>query len=90
MDVTPSKYGAVAVVLGWAVFGCIWKGWSFGVLLACGMLFPLSVIWFADIYVNFPSWRIRPPEPPWLLVAVAWVFLLGFPVLVVMIALTAR
>jgi hypothetical protein len=87
------KLAALLLVLAYVIAGWISAGLSFAALVAAAALLPLVLIWFPDEIDSWVrSWRqggapalhMR-PSPGWLIAAMGWVFLVGLPLLLLLL-----
>ena len=91
IQVTISKVLALLLAVGYIVAaGFSRQGLPFAGTVALGVLIPLALIWFPDEIDTWTrTWRNArlttlptSPSPPWALVAMGWVFLVGLPLFV--------
>jgi len=86
MRLTLSKIAGLAVAIGLVIVAfTLGRSWTFALTVAVGMLLPLALIWFPEFLGSLTGWGTRAPidrpSPPWLVVALGWLLLLGLPVL---------
>ena len=93
MQISISKVAALLLALGYIIAAWLsGEGWPFAVTVAVGTLIPLVLIWFPEEIDGWMRlWRrggttglqMR-PSPAWLIVIMGWVFLVGFPLFVLL------
>jgi hypothetical protein len=96
MQVTISKVAALLLAIAYMIAAAFSKeGLPFAGTVAVGVLIPLALIWFPE---EIDSWtrlgRARwfrglrmLPSPPWMLAMMGWVFLVGLPLVVLVVEL---
>jgi hypothetical protein len=91
MQITIGRLVSLALAAAYVIAGFAWqKSWAFALTVAAGTLLPLALIWFPEYLGNFTGWGTRAPidrpSPPRFVVAAGWLFLVGLPVLVFLLA----
>ena len=76
--------------IGWVLAGFAIEGWTFGLTVTGGVLLSLALIWFPEFFGRLTGWgtrvRVDRPSPPALVALLGWLFLLGLPALVLLLA----
>ena len=90
MRVTFSKIIGLAVAIGWIIVAFTLEGsWTFALTVAVGTLLPLALIWVPEFLGSLTGWGTRAPidqpSPPYLVMALGWLLLLGLPGLPVLL-----
>ncbi len=91
MAVTLSKIVALVLAAVYVVAAAVSaEGLSFAGTVAVGVLFPLALIWFPEPIGSWTRWRRYnriSPSPAWMVAMMGWVFLVGLPLFILIMAL---
>ena len=91
MHVTISKMIALAIATAYVIAGfALEKSWTFALTVAAGALLPLALIWFPDKIGKAKGYwynheYIDQESPPVLIAFAGWFFLVGLPVVLLLI-----
>jgi hypothetical protein len=91
MQVTVARVVSLAIAAAYVIAGfALEKSWTFALTVTAGMLLPLALIWFPESLGDLTGWGTRAPidrpSPPRFVAAAGWLFLLGLPVLLLLLA----
>jgi hypothetical protein len=91
MQVTVGRLVSLAIAAAYVIAGfALEKSWTFALAVAAGTLMPLALIWFPEFLGGLTGWGTRAPidrpSPPGLVAAAGWLFLLGLPVLLLLVS----
>ena len=91
MQVTVGRLVSLAIAAAYVIAGfALEKSWTFALTVTAGMLLPLALIWFPESLGDLTGWGTRAPidrpSPPRFVAAAGWLFLLGLPVLLLLLA----
>ena len=91
MQVTVARVVSLAIAAAYVIAGfALEKSWTFALTVTAGMLLPLALIWFPESLGDLTGWGTRAPidrpSPPGLVAAAGWLFLLGLPVLLLLVS----